>query len=373
MKEISFLTGTRADYGKIKPLMKSLGETGEFKINILVTGMHLLPQYGATVGQVMDDNLGDVHFLPNLVGEQSMESALARTIEQLSIFAAENHSDLLVVHGDRIEALAGSIVGALRNIPTAHIEGGEVSGTVDGLIRHSVSKLCHLHFVSNEEASKRLVQLGEDPKNIHVIGSPDIDIMLGDHLPSLQEVKSKYGIPFEQYSIVIFHPVTTEVEYIQAQVQELVKVLEKDSSNYVIIKPNNDLGSEMIQIQLAQLRGERFVHIPSMRFEYFLTLLKNSKIIIGNSSAGIREAPYYGVPTLNIGSRQMNRGSGPQIINVEPTESSISEGLAKATKLPRIIAQNYGSGDAAYRFTKILSSAETWPISTDKVFIDINR
>jgi UDP-N-acetylglucosamine 2-epimerase (hydrolysing) len=372
MKNISFLTGTRADYGKIKPLMKSLGETGKFKISILVTGMHLLPQYGSTVGQVIEDNLGEVHFLPNLVGEQSMETALARTIEQLSIFTSDNHVDLLVVHGDRIEALAGAIVGALRNIPTAHIEGGEVSGTVDGLIRHSVSKLSHLHFVSNEEALKRLVQLGENPKNVHVIGSPDIDIMLSSTLPSLSEVRSKYEIPFEEYSIVIFHPVTTEVNEIQAQTSELVRAIEKDKSNYIIIKPNNDLGSEIVQGQLALLEGERFIHIPSMRFEYFLTLLKYSRMIVGNSSAGIREAPYYGVPTVNIGSRQLNRGSGPQIINVDPKESAITKGMGQAMELSKVITQEFGSGDAANKFRDILSSSDIWPISTDKVFIDIH-
>lgn len=373
MRNISFLTGTRADYGKLKPLMKSLVDTGKFKISILVTGIHLLPQYGSTVGQVLDDNLGEVHFLPNLVGEQTMETALARTIEQLSNFTSENNVDLLVVHGDRIEALAGAIVGALRNIPTAHIEGGEVSGTVDGLIRHSVSKLSHLHFVSNEESFKRLIQLGEDPKNVHVIGSPDIDIMLSSNLPSLQEVKRKYAIPFEQYSILIFHPVTTEVNQIQTQASEVVKAINKDVSNYIIIKPNNDLGSELIQAQLALLQGERFIHIPSMRFEYFLTLLKNANLIVGNSSAGIREAPYFGVPTLNIGSRQLNRGSGPQILNVNPKESEIVEGMKRATKLPKVEVREFGSGDAAEKFQQILCSPHMWPIHTDKVFIDIVR
>lgn len=352
--------------------MTALGKTGDFKISILVTGMHLLPQYGSTVGQVIEDNLGEVHFLPNLVGEQSMESALARTIEQVSNFTSENSLDLLVVHGDRIEALAGAIVGALRNIPTAHIEGGEVSGTVDGLIRHSVSKLSHLHFVSNREASRRLIQLGENQENIHVIGSPDIDIMLSNDLPDLEEVIKKYQIPFTEYAILIFHPVTTEIDKIQNQIDNLVRAINNDSRNFVIIKPNNDLGSEIIQRKLALLKGERFVHIPSMRFEYFLTLLKNAQLIAGNSSAGIREAPYYGVPTLNIGSRQLNRGFGPQIVNVDADEDSIALGLAQAMNLPRELTKDFGIGDAAQKFAEILTSP-IWPISTDKVFIDIHE
>jgi UDP-N-acetylglucosamine 2-epimerase (hydrolysing) len=371
MKNIAFLTGTRADYGKIKPLIKSLGETSQFKIEILVTGMHLLPQYGSTVGQVIEDNLGEVHFLPNQVGEQNMENALARTIEQLSNFVMEHHLDLIVVHGDRIEALAGSIVGALRNIPTAHIEGGEVSGTVDGLIRHSVSKLAHLHFVSNESARERLHQLGENPNTIFVIGSPDIDVMLSKELPEISEVKRKYQIPFSEYSIVIFHPVTTEFDVIQSQIDALVQSLLSDSANYVIIKPNNDHGSEIIQRKLADLKGERFLHIPSMRFEYFLTLLKEAKAIIGNSSAGVREAPCYGVPTVNIGSRQKNRATGPQIVNVEPISTEITKAIELAMSLPLEPIFDFGVGQAAKNFVEILTSKQTWPIETDKIFVDM--
>ena len=373
MKTVAFLTGTRADYGKIKPLIAALGETGLFKIEILVTGMHLLPQYGSTVGQVIEDNLGEVHFLPNQVGEQSMENALARTIEQLSNFVAEHRLDLIVVHGDRIEALAGSIVGALRNIPTAHIEGGEVSGTVDGLIRHSVSKLAHLHFVSNESARERLHQLGESPDMIFVIGSPDIDVMLSKTLPDISEVKRKYEIPFSEYSIVIFHPVTTEYEIIHSQIEALIQSLQSDTANYIVIKPNNDHGSEIIQRKLANLKGERFLHIPSMRFEYFLTLLKESNIIIGNSSAGVREAPCYGVPTVNIGSRQKNRATGPQIVNVDPISTEIARGIQLAMSLPKESTFDFGVGHAAKNFVKILTSEQTWPIETDKIFVDIKN
>lgn len=373
MKTLVFLTGTRADYGKIKPLMKAVHATGLFKIEILVTGMHLLPQYGSTVGQVIEDALGEVHFLPNQVGEQTMEVSLAKTIEQLSSFVSDNQVDLFIVHGDRIEALAGAIVGALRNIPTAHIEGGEVSGTVDGLIRHSVSKLCHVHFVSNEEAHNRLVQLGENPNSIFIIGSPDIDIMLGDGLPSKLEVMKRYDVPFNNYSILVFHPVTTEVEKIEEQIQEVICAIENDTQNYVVIKPNNDNGSETIQRHLSQLKGKRYFHIPSMRFEYFLTLLKESKSIVGNSSAGVREAPYYGVPTVNIGSRQQNRAVGPQIFNVAPVSAQITQGIEFALKSTREVSYKFGRGNAADKFIEILISDEVWLIGTDKVFVDVGK
>ena len=144
-------------------------------------------------------------------GSSGMDLALANTIQGLGHYVREFSADLIVVHGDRIEALAGATVGALHNILVAHIEGGEVSGTVDELLRHAISKLSHLHFVANQESRNRLMQMGEQPDAVFVIGSPDIDVMLSGSLPSLNEVKSHYEIPFDDYCIFIYHPVTTEL------------------------------------------------------------------------------------------------------------------------------------------------------------------
>ena len=289
MQKVAFLTGTRADYGKLKALMQVLAESESFDVQVLVTGMHLLPQYGMTVSQIINDNIGTVHLIPNNTTSQTMESTLSKTIEQLAAFLEHNKMDLLIIHGDRIEALAGAIVGSLRNLPTAHIEGGEVSGTVDGLIRHSISKLAHLHFVSNETAKNRVIQLGEREDSIYVIGSPDVDVMLSNKLPSMSEVINRYKIPFDEYAIAIFHPVTNEISTLKNQIVQFCNALQESSENYIIIKPNNDLGTEIIQEELSKLDSKsKFLHVPSMRFEFFLTLLKNSKFIIGNSSAGVR-------------------------------------------------------------------------------------
>ncbi|MFZ9944061.1 MAG: UDP-N-acetylglucosamine 2-epimerase, partial [Bacteroidia bacterium] len=168
LKKILFITGTRADFGKLKSLIQITSEDSTFEVHIFATGMHLLEQYGYTVNEIEKSGFTNIHRFSNGNIGNGMDVALARTIEGLSAYVANNRPDLLVVHGDRGEALAGSIVGALNNILVAHIEGGEVSGTVDELIRHAVTKMSHLHFVSNEEARKRLIQLGEIPDNIHV-------------------------------------------------------------------------------------------------------------------------------------------------------------------------------------------------------------
>jgi UDP-N-acetylglucosamine 2-epimerase (hydrolysing) len=372
MKKVAFLTGTRADYGKLKPLIGSLLKDSNFEIHILVTGMHLLEKYGATVNHVMEDRLGIIHLLPNQHPNQTMESALARTIEQISEVCTVNDFDLIVVHGDRIEALAGAIVGVLRNLPVAHIEGGEVSGTVDGLIRHAVSKLSHLHFVSNEIAQKRLIQLGENPNSVHVIGSPDIDVMLFNELPNLNEVKNRYKIHFDNYGILIFHPVTNEIEKLDECAVTVSEAIQDSHRNFVVIKPNNDLGTEIVQAALAKLNDPtRFIHLPSMRFEFFLQLLKSADFIVGNSSAGVREAAYFGVPAINIGSRQRNRHTNDLILNVDYKKSEILTAIESVVELERIPSQAFGDGKSGEKFARILAQSEFWPVVTDKQFVDV--
>ncbi len=372
MKRIAFLTGTRADYGKIKPLIVALSENPDYQIHILVTGMHLLEQYGATVNHVMDDHLGLIHLLPNQHPNQTMETSLARTIEQISESCTSNNFDMIVVHGDRIEALAGAIVGVLRNLPVAHIEGGEVSGTVDGLIRHSVSKLSHIHFVSNESSKHRLMQLGEAENSIHIIGSPDIDIMLSNQLPTLKEVRERYEITFEEYSILIFHPITNEIEHLREYAAQVCHALLQSKKNYVVIKPNNDYGTEIIQNELqAIVDRNRFIHLPSMRFEFFLQLLKSAEFIIGNSSAGVREAAYYGVPAINIGTRQRNRHKNQLIIDTDYGSLEILEAINAVGAIPRIPNQGFGDGNSGVKFAKIMSDNNFWPINIDKQFVDV--
>ena len=218
--------------------------------------------------------------------------------------------------GDRIEAMAGATVGALKNILVGHIEGEEVSGTIDDLIRHSVSKLSHIHFVSNEEAGQRLRQLGEDPKTIFVIGLPDIDVMLSGSLPSLAEVKDHYKINFESYGIILFHPVTTEVKDVKFHVRNFIQAAVESNENFLVLYPNNDSGSsEIFEGYKTLEKNPKFRILPSIRFEAFLSFLKGTKLILGNSSAGIREAPVYGIPTVNVGSRQQDRFHYESIIN----------------------------------------------------------
>ena len=373
MKKILFLTGTRADFGKIKSLIQILEANPAFEVFVFVTGMHLQEEYGYTLLEIERCQFNNIHTFQNHTHETTMDLTLAKTIEGLSSYVNKTAPDLIVVHGDRVETLAGAIVGSLNNILVAHIEGGELSGTVDELIRHSVTKLSHIHFVSNAEAKKRLLQMGEIKSSIFTIGSPDIDIMFSNDLPTLEVAKDYYEIPFETYALTMFHPVTTEAKNMEQYANEFVNALEKDAHSFVVIFPNNDMGSQYI-IQAYQRLKEnpRFRIFPSLRFEYFLTLLKNSQFIIGNSSAGIREAPYYGIPIINIGSRQQNRAVHADIINVDYQETMITEALQNIDS-HQVTADtvDFGSGNSSELFLESLLKPTFWELNHQKQFRDL--
>ncbi|MNQ66867.1 UDP-N-acetylglucosamine 2-epimerase [compost metagenome] len=372
-KKIVFLTGTRADFGKIKSLIQILDTNPDFEVFIFVTGMHLQEVYGYTLIEIERCNFKNLFTFENHTHETTMDLTLAKTIEGLSNYCKTIQPDMIVVHGDRVETLAGAIVGSLNNILVSHIEGGEVSGTVDELIRHSVSKLSHIHFVSNEQAAKRLLQMGEIKESVFTIGSPDIDIMFSENLPDLKTAREYYKIPFEDYAVVMFHPVTTEFQSMKQYAINFVDCLLQDNSNYVVVFPNNDLGSQFIIDAYQQLKqNERFRIFPSLRFEYFLTLLKNSQFIIGNSSAGIREAPYYGIPIINIGTRQQNRAVNADIINTDYSKNGIKKALSVISlHETQSSIDDFGQGNSAELFLESLQKDDIWQLNHQKQFRDI--
>ena len=373
MKKILFLTGTRADFGKIKSLITVLEQHPDFEVYVFVTGMHLQQEYGYTLVEIERCKFTNVHTFYNHTHEATMDLTLAKTIEGLSAYAKEINPDMIVIHGDRVEALAGAIVGSLNNILVSHIEGGEISGTIDELIRHATSKMSHVHFVSNNEAKNRLIQMGELSESVFAIGSPDVDIMFSDDLPPLETAKDYYEISFQKYAVAMFHPVTTEAKHMREYANLFVEALLKDAHNYIVIYPNNDLGSGAIFEAYKRLENHpRFRIFPSLRFEYFLTLLKSAHFIIGNSSAGIREAPYYGLPIINIGTRQQNRSVHADIVNVDYTLDSISAALKKIdTVTTQPIANHYGSGNSAGLFLESLQKPAIWQLNHQKQFRDI--
>ncbi len=236
-RRIVFLTGTRADFGKLKSLIKIVQRSGRYEVHVFATGMHLNPKFGMTVNEIYKSRISNIYEFNNHDNIGLMDRMLAKTIDGFSHFVAEIEPDLIVVHGDRSEALAGAIVGSLNNILVAHVEGGEISGAIDEMIRHSVTKMAHIHLVVNERAKKRLLQLGEQESSIFLLGSPDMDLMNPKKLSGINEVKSYYNIDFEHYALAMYHPVTTELKMIQENIRHFINAILVSGKNSFLFTP----------------------------------------------------------------------------------------------------------------------------------------
>ena len=374
MKKILFISGTRADYGKMKSLMKALEAREDFEVYIFVCGMHLAEKFGSTYNEILKDGYKNVYVAFGVTPTSNLSANLGNTITNLAGYAKNIKPDMIVVHGDRMDALAGAAVGVINNIRVAHIEGGELSGTMDESIRHAISKFAHVHFVCSEEARNRLLQLGEEESRIYVIGSPDIDVMMSAELPDMETVKARYDLPYDEYAILMYHPVTTEYDTIHEKIKQVVDAVLKSEDNFVVIYPNNDMGSEIILNEYKRLQDNgRFKVFPSLRFEYFLTLLKEAKYMIGNSSAGVRETGVYGIPAIDIGSRQTGR-YGEKEGNI----IHVSENCAEILSATKSVGDHrrstflFGDGNSTGRFVEIVSESGFWDLKLQKKFIDFD-
>ena len=365
-KKLLFVTGTRADFGKLEPLAKAAQLAG-FEITFFITGMHMMQRYGETRLEVKRFAGAEfIEFVNQREGD-ALDFILAKTILGFSDFVHERRPDLVVIHGDRVEAMAASIVCAMRYIRSAHIEGGEVSGTIDESIRHCNTKLCATHFVSSEDAKARVLSLGEAPERVFNIGSPELDTHAQPSGVSIEEVKARYAIPFDDYGIVIFHPVTSEVDSMGAQAASLFGCLLQSGKHFVVIAPNNDLGTDDIFAVIEALPKDRFRLIPSMRFNYFSELMKNAAVMVGNSSAGVREAPFLGLPSLDVGSRQNNRAQADSIFGCSAfDQEKIQLFLTNQWHHRYKVDASFGNGMASDQFVKVLNVDKYWKVNIQK-------
>ncbi|MEH0074929.1 UDP-N-acetylglucosamine 2-epimerase [Pannonibacter sp. Pt2] len=370
-RRLLFLTGTRADFGKLEPLAIAARDAGH-EVTFFVTGMHMLEKYGLTRNEVQRLPGVVKHEFINQRQGDPQDIILSKTILGLSDWVHENRPDLTIVHGDRIEALAGALVCATNYIRCAHIEGGEVSGTIDEVYRHCNTKLCTYHFVSSEAARARVLTLGEEPGTVFNIGSPELDFHGGPSGVTLDEVCKHYAIPFKEYGIAVFHPVTSERDTIGEQAQSLFATLSASGRNFIVISPNNDPGSEDIFAEIEKLDPARFRHLPNMRFAYFSELMKNAAAIIGNSSAGVREAPFLGIPSLNLGTRQLHRSVAPSITEASAFDrDAIADFLTNRWGQRFASDRSFGQGNSAARFAGILDADGFWSVPLQKHFYSV--
>ena len=380
MSKICIVTGTRAEYGILSRLIKLVHEDPDLELQLVVTGMHLSPEFGSTWKEIEKDGFPIARKVEMLLSSDSAvgvvksmalaQISFAETFEQLK-------PDIIVLLGDRTEIFAVASAALVVGIPLAHIHGGEVTeGAYDDAIRHSLTKMSHLHFTSTEEYRKRVIQLGENPDTVFNVGAPGIDKILNTNLLSKIELEEKLNCKFKKHNILItFHPVTLENNTAGQQFQQLLGAVDELHDTLLIFtKPNSDKGGRIIIDLINEYvnkNPEKAISFASMGHLNYLSTVPFMDVVVGNSSSGIIEVPVFNVPTVNIGNRQKGRITGPTIINCEPERDSIKKAIEKAFKFEKSTKWEhpYGNGNASEQILKIIK--DSIPVKISKSFYDL--
>ncbi|MEK5325857.1 UDP-N-acetylglucosamine 2-epimerase [Aeribacillus sp. FSL M8-0254] len=365
VKKIVVVTGTRADYGIYVPLLKKIEKDPVLELGLIVTGMHLSPIYGYTINEIKADKykiIGTIDILLQGSTSANMARSIGLGIIGMTQVLETNQPDLLFVLGDRGEMLAAAIAASHLNIPVAHLHGGEVSGSIDESVRHAISKLSHIHFPATAKSAERLKKMGEDEWRIHQVGALRLDTILKASLPSFEEVRDKYGLGFiekNNYFLLVYHPVTTEVHSLKDQIKNVLDALIKHQKPIICILPNSDYGTEEITAVYNEYKQSNIKFIKNFNHLDYLTVLKHSLALIGNSSSGIIEAASFHVPVLNIGNRQKGRERSGNVVDVTTALEDIEKGLNQVLsesfrQSVSKVSNVYGDGKASDRIVKII-------------------
>ncbi|MNP04327.1 UDP-N,N'-diacetylbacillosamine 2-epimerase (hydrolyzing) [compost metagenome] len=331
MTKVVVVTGTRADYGIYYPILKAIEQEHDLELHLLVTGMHLKSQFGNTIEHIKKDGFHISAVVDNLL-EGTTHANMARSIGNAIIGMTQAFEDILpncaVVLGDRGEMLAAAIVSSHMNIPLVHLHGGEVSGTVDESVRHAISKLSHIHLVATEGSKERLIRLGEDSWRIHVVGAPRIETIMNTTLPIFEVTKRKYSLDFTaEYILFAYHPVTNEKQDLDS-LKGILETLISTGLNIICVMPNSDAGADNIVKLYQQFSNTTgFYMVTSFEQLDYLAILKQAKILVGNSSSGIIEAASFRVPVINIGTRQWRRERSANVVDISENENELSRAL----------------------------------------------
>lgn len=376
-RRIAYVTGTRADYGLFLEALKRIREHPGLELGLVVTSMHLEPEFGLTVQNIEADGMPVVARVSNLLrGDTGGDQARSVGNAVLGLTGAleEFRPDVVIVLGDRGEMLAGAIAAVHLNIPIAHVHGGEVSGTVDDLVRHAISKLSHVHFPATEDAAERLRRMGERPDHVHVVGAPGLDYLNRFEPIPDAEMEGALGLDLKR-PFVIFtqHPVTTEMAQAGRQMELSLQALQDAGVQVLATYPNSDAGGRAMIDVLERWRDRLWLHVlPNLGQRRFATVLKKAAAIVGNSSSGIIEAPFFGLPVVNIGSRQAGRLRAENVLDADHDREAIRAAIGcalgdEAFKARARACHNpYGDGHAGERIVEVLASLEIGPQLLDK-------
>jgi UDP-N-acetyl-D-glucosamine 2-epimerase, UDP-hydrolysing len=367
MKKISILTATRAEYGLLKPIIKKLKEVSDFDVRVVATGAHLSPEFGLTYKEIEQDGIEideKIEILLSADTPSSISKSMGLAMISFADYFSKLNPDILIVLGDRYETLAVCCAAMNQRIPIVHLYGGETTeGAVDESIRHAITKLSYLHFTSTEEYRRRVIQLGEQPNRVFCVGAIGIENILNEKLMSKSELEASISFKLDRpYAVITFHPVTLEDSNSAEQFETLIDACKNHKDmKFIFSKANSDANGRVINQLIDRFvkESDNAVVFTSLGMVRYLSAVKYSSIVIGNSSSGLVEAPSFGVPTINIGDRQKGRLQADSVINCESITKEINKAITLAlTKEFKNKAHNttnpYGDGNTSGKIVGVI-------------------
>ena len=374
-KKILFVTERRADYSKLYPVLKQIEQSKKFDYYLIVTGSHLLKKHGYTINEIKKDGI-KIYKKFKMFEEKNDDSSAMMTegfgkaITNLTKIIKTLKPDLIFSGFDIGANFAAAIIGAHMNIHVAHLEGGEITGTIDESIRHSISKFSHIHFTSNNDATKRLEKMGEISKNIFTVGNPSLDTIKSIKIISKKELEKEFCIDLKKpLLLLVQHTVTTEINKIDKYFLETINAINETKYQCIIILGNSDAGSQKIK---KIIKNSNILNYENLPFKKYISLLNYSSVIIGNSSSGIMEAPFLQVPSINVGTRQEGRSNTTSIINVKYNKIAIKKAIEKAIGDKKFLKsikkqkKQHGNGNSSKKIIQILEKLNLEKIPIQK-------
>jgi GDP/UDP-N,N'-diacetylbacillosamine 2-epimerase (hydrolysing) len=381
MRKIAVITGTRAEYGILKPVLEKILASKKLELSLIVTGMHLMPEYGFTVREIEKDGIPIAARLEMILSSDEMAAmgkSLGIGITGLIQELEHIHPDVVLVLGDRIEAFAGATAGLFQGAVVAHIHGGETTeGGLDEYMRHAITKISHIHFPATPLSRKRILDMGENPDFVYCVGTPGLDALLQFPKYTSRVLENKLGVKIPtKFALFIQHPISTHPKTAAKEIKESLAVLDEQNLPTFAIYPNADAGSrEMVHVIKEYEKKEWLTTFLNLPRELYCNLLQRALVLIGNSSSGMIDSPAYGVPVINIGERQKGRERGDNVIDVEPKRAQIKKALQTVLTDTDFIEKAsktenpYGDGKASDRICRTIENVDFKKAKREKWFV----
>ena len=357
MRKIFLVTERRADYSRFKPILKLIQKDNNLSYDLVVTGLHLKDEHGKTINEISKDGFEVFSTFEMFLEDKDTGGAMVRSfataLKEITYALELSKPDIILSGFDIAANFAVAVAGAHMNIPVTHIQGGEVTGTIDESIRHAMSKFSHYHFAANEDARERLIKMGEIPSNVFNVGCPSIDAIL--QVSDNPDILKKYNLSKDFY-IMLQHPVTSEIHESENQITHTLDAIIESEIEALVVLPNNDAGFSKI---MSKIKTSNLKFVETLSIADYVNLLKRSSGLIGNSSSGIHETATFNIPTINIGTRQQGRLRSNNVIDVDYNKNEILNAILESKKLiGKEFKKIYGDGDSSEKIVELLKTIE---------------